>query len=172
MALSWYVIHAYSGYENKVQEALEERVSSLGLQDKITQILIPTENVAEYKGGKKKIVTRKRYPGYVYVQMEMDKTTWHVVKNIPKVTGFIGGNKPVAIHDSEVQKLIESDKRLVEPKVEFVERDPVEVVEGPFHGFNGVVTHVDHERKRVKVNVSIFGRETPVEFEYTQIQKI
>ena len=135
-------------------------------------MLIPTENVAEYKGGKKKIVTRKRYPGYVYLQMEMDKSTWHIVKNIPKVTGFIGGNKPVAIPDYEVQKLIESDKQLVEPKVDFQVDAPVEVVEGPFHGFNGVVTAVDHERKRIKVNVSIFGRETPVEFEYTQIQKI
>lgn len=172
MALAWYVVHTYSGYENKVKEALEERVNSLVLHDEVTQILIPTENVAEYKGGKKKIVTRKRYPGYIYVQMEMNKTTWHVVKNIPKVTGFIGGTKPVPIPDSEVQKLIESDNRLVEAKVIFAVGDRVDVVEGPFHGFNGVVTEVNSERRRIKVNVSIFGRETPVEFEYTQIQKI
>lgn len=172
MSLQWYVVHTYSGYENKVKEALEERIQSLSLHDSISRILIPTENVAEYKGGKKRIVTRKRYPGYIYVQMEMNKTTWHVVKNVPKVTAFIGGNKPVAIPDSEVQKLIETDNQVIEPKVTFVVSDRVEVVEGPFHGFNGVVTDVDSERKRIRVNVSIFGRETPVDFEHTQIVKI
>lgn len=176
MAKSWYVVHAYSGYEKQVMRSLIEQVALKGLQDKFGDILVPTEEVVEMRDGKKRKSERKFYPGYVLVQMEMDDEAWHLVKSTPRVLGFIGGTaeKPVPISDREAQTIlqrIETGAEKPRPKTLFESGEIVRVIDGPFADFNGVVEEVDYDKSRVKVAVLIFGRSTPVELEFGQVEK-
>lgn len=175
MALRWYVVHTYSGYESKVKLALDEKVASLGLGDKITDVLIPSESVVELVKGEKKTSERKFFPGYVLVRMELDDQTWHVVKSTPKVTGFIGSRtEPAVIPDTEVdqikQQMAEGQEK-PKPKYSFEKGDSVRVVDGPFINFNGTVEEVKPEKGKLRVLVSIFGRPTPVELDFIQVTK-
>ncbi|MDY6823598.1 MAG: transcription termination/antitermination protein NusG [Thermodesulfobacteriota bacterium] len=176
MSLKWYVVHVYSGFENKVQKSLEERITASGCSDKFGKIVVPTEQVVELVKGKKKQTSRKFYPGYILVQMELDNETWHVVTNTAKVTGFLGGkNKPAPISDDEAEKIlerIEAGKLKPQPKYSFEVGDDVRVTEGPFATFNGIVENVNHEKGKLRVLVSIFGRSTPVELDFMQVAKI
>jgi len=172
----WYIIHAYSGFEDKVKAALEESVKQLKLEDKISEVLVPTEKVVELVKGQRKTSSRKFYPGYVLVRMELNDTTWHLVKNTPKVTGFLGGNStPTPIPPEEVDKVI---AQMVEgitkpkPKFHFEEGDEVKVVEGPFSNFIGRVDEVKEDKAKLRVLISIFGRATPVELEFVQVEKV
>ena len=176
MAKSWYVVHAYSGYEKQVMRSLNEQVALKDLQDKFGDILVPTEEVVEMRDGKKRKSERKFYPGYVLVQMEMDDEAWHLVKSTPRVLGFIGGTaeKPVPISDREAQTIlqrIETGAEKPRPKTLFEAGEVVRVIDGPFADFNGVVEEVDYDKSRVKVAVLIFGRSTPVELEFGQVEK-
>ncbi len=176
MAKRWYVVHAYSGYEKQVMRAILEQVALKELENKFGDVLVPTEEVVEMRDGKKRKSERKFYPGYVLVQMEMDDETWHLVKSTPRVLGFIGGTaeKPAAITEKEAQAILEKVEQGAEkprPKTLFEPGEVVRVVEGPFADFNGVVEEVDYEKSRVKVAVLIFGRSTPVELEFTQVEK-
>lgn len=175
MALRWYVVHTYSGYENKVKLALQEKVRAMGLEGRITDVLIPSEAVVELVKGEKKTSNRKFFPGYVLVQMELDDTTWHVVKNTPKVTGFIGSRtEPAVIPEDEVEKIkkqMEEGKEKPKPKYSFEKGDSVRVVDGPFINFNGVVEEVKPDKGKLRVLVSIFGRPTPVELDFIQVTK-
>jgi len=176
MSKRWYVVHAYSGFEKSVQRALAERVARSGLQDKFGQILVPVEEVVEMKGGQKSISERKFFPGYVLVEMEMDDATWHLVKSTPKVTGFVGGtaNRPTPISEKEVEKIMHQMQEGVEkprPKVLFEVGEMVRVKEGPFTDFNGNVEDVNYEKNKLRVSVTIFGRATPVELEFAQVEK-
>ncbi|GAA5173110.1 transcription termination/antitermination protein NusG [Viridibacterium curvum] len=173
----WYVVHAYSGFEKSVLRALTERVARSGLQDKFGQILVPVEEVIEMKGGQKSVSERKFFPGYVLVEMEMDDETWHLVKSTPKVTGFVGGtaNKPSPISVKEVEAIMQQMQEGVEkprPKVLFEVGEFVRVKEGPFTDFNGSVESVNYEKSRLHVSVTIFGRATPVELEFGQVEKV
>ncbi|HKK06742.1 MAG TPA: transcription termination/antitermination protein NusG [Gammaproteobacteria bacterium] len=176
MALRWYVVHAYSGYENQVKRSLIERVRRAGMEDQFGDILVPTEEVVEMREGQKRRSDRKFFPGYVLVQMEMNDETWHLVKDVPRVMGFIGGtsDRPAPISDKEAQAILD---RVVEgaekprPKVLFEPGEVVRITEGPFNDFNGVVEEVDYEKSRLRVAVSIFGRSTPVELEFGQVEK-
>jgi transcriptional antiterminator NusG len=176
MAMKWYGVHTYSGYENKVKLNLEERIKSLEAEEFFGEILIPSETVIELKKGERKTSTRKFFPGYILVQMELNNETWHIVKNIPKVTGFVGGGtRPAAIPDEEVAKITSRIAEGVDkpkPKVEFEVGETVRVVEGPFVNFTGVVEDVKPEKAKLKVMVSIFGRVSPVELEFIQVEKI
>ncbi|MDY6904181.1 MAG: transcription termination/antitermination protein NusG [Thermodesulfobacteriota bacterium] len=176
MSLKWYVVHVYSGFENKVQKSLEERIAASGCADKFGQIVVPTEQVVELVKGKKKQTSRKFYPGYILVQMLLDNETWHVVVNTAKVTGFLGGkSKPAPISDEEAEKIlerIEAGKLKPQPKYSFEVGDEVRVTEGPFATFNGVVENVNHEKGKLRVLVSIFGRSTPVELDFMQVAKL
>ena len=172
----WYVVHAYSGMEKSVMRALTERVIRADMQDKFGRILVPTEEVVEIKNGHKAITERRLYPGYVLVEMEMTDETWHLVKNTNKVTGFVGGkaNKPTPISQREVEKILAQMQEGVEkprPKVLFEVGEMVRVKEGPFTDFNGNVEEVNYEKSRIRVAVTIFGRSTPVELEFGQIEK-
>jgi len=172
----WYVVHAYSGFEAKVKASLEEHIALAGMQDKFGEIMIPTEEVIEIRGGAKRRSERKFFPGYVLVEMEMTDETWHMVKNVPKVMGFIGGtkDKPAPISEKEAMAIIGAVKEGVEkpkPKVLYQPGEVVRVTEGPFNDFNGVVEEVDYDRNRLKVAVLIFGRSTPVELEFGQVEK-
>ncbi|MDL0433773.1 transcription termination/antitermination protein NusG [Marinobacter sp. TBZ242] len=176
MAKRWYVVHAYSGFEKQVMRTLKERVSLDGMEEKFGEILVPTEEVVEMRDGKKRKSERKFYPGYVLVQMEMDDATWHLVKNTPKVLGFIGGtkDKPAPITEKEAEAIlrrVESGADKPKPKTLFEPGEIVRVTEGPFADFNGVVEEVDYDKSRVKVAVLIFGRSTPVELEFGQVEK-
>jgi len=175
MAKQWYVVHTYSGYEQKAKLALEERVRSLGLQDKFEEILVPSEEVVEIKKGIKRKTSRKFFPGYILVKMDLDNDTWHVVKNTPKVTGFVGNStRPPVVTDAEVDKLTRRIKEgAMKPKlkVEFEKSESVRVTSGPFATFNGVVEEVNPAKGRLKVLVSIFGRSTPIELDYSQVEK-
>ena len=174
MAMKYYVVTTYSGYEKKVQTALEDRIKTDGLEERFGQILVPTETVQEVVRGKKRLGERKFFPGYVFVQMELDDLTWHLVKNIPKVTNFVGNQKPVPVPDHEIERIVRQvEDGAAKPKqiIRFVEGDNVKVVDGAFKGFNGVVELVKPEKQKVVVLVSIFGRATPVELEYTQVEK-
>jgi len=175
MGMKWYGVHTYSGYENKVKANLEERIRSLGAEELFGDILIPSETVVELRKGERKTSQRKFFPGYILVQMELNNETWHIVKDTPKVTGFVGGvNNPPAIPDEEVNKIT---SRMVEgverpkPKVEFEVGETVRVVDGPFLNFTGVVEDVKPDKGKLKVMVSIFGRTTPVELEFIQVEK-
>ncbi|GAB4060008.1 transcription termination/antitermination protein NusG [Uliginosibacterium sediminicola] len=173
----WYVVHAYSGFEKSVQRALTERVARSGLQDKFGQILVPVEEVVEMKGGQKSVSERKFFPGYVLVEMDMDDESWHLVKSTPKVTGFVGGTgtKPTPISEKEVEKIMHQMQEGVEkprPKVLFEVGEYVRVKEGPFTDFNGNVESVNYEKSRLHVSVTIFGRATPVELEFGQVEKV
>jgi transcriptional antiterminator NusG len=172
----WYVIHTQTGHEDRVKATLESRAQQHNLSDKIVQVLIPTEKVSEIKAGKKKISTRKFFPGYVLVEMEMNDDTWYLVKNTPGVSGFIGsGKKPLPLRDTEVSGIIkqaEEKKEKPTPKVVFEKGESVRVKEGPFVNFNGTIEEVNPNKGKLKVLVAIFGRTTPVELEYWQVEKI
>ena len=176
MAKQWYVDHAYSNFEGKVKASLEEHVRLAGMEDMFGQILIPTEEVVEIRDGVKRRSERKFFPGYVLVEMEMNDETWHLVKDVPKVMGFIGGTKshPAPITEKEAMSIINAVAEGVEkpkPKVLYQPGEVVRVTDGPFNDFNGVVEEVDYDRNRLKVAVLIFGRSTPVELEFGQVEK-
>jgi transcription termination/antitermination protein NusG len=176
MSLQWYVVHAYSGFENQVKKSLEDRVKRFSLEEKFGQILVPTEEVVEMRDGQKRKSDRKFFPGYVLVQMEMADDSWHLVKDCPKVMGFIGGtsDKPTPITEKEAQNIlnrIQEGAEKPKPKVLFEVGEVVRVIDGPFTDFNGVVEEVNYEKSRLRVAVSIFGRSTPVELEFGQVSK-
>ena len=176
MAKSWYVVHTYSQFEKSVQRALTERIQREGMQDKFGQILVPVEEVVELKYGQKSISERKFFPGYVLVEMEMTDETWHLVKSTPKVTGFLGGSamKPTPISEKEVQRIMQQMQAGVEkprPKVLFEVGEAVRVKEGPFTDFNGMVEDVNYDKSKLRVAVTIFGRSTPVELNFGQVEK-
>jgi transcriptional antiterminator NusG len=176
MALRWYVVHAYSGYEAQVKRSLEERIRRYGMEPKFGEILVPTEEVVEIREGQKRRSERKFFPGYVLVKMEMDDETWHLVKDVPKVMGFIGGSsdKPAPISDREADAILQRMQEGIEkpkPKVLFEPGEVVRVVDGPFNDFNGVVEEVNYDKSRLLVAVQIFGRSTPVELEFHQVEK-
>ena len=176
MAKHWYVVHTYSQFEKSVQRALTERIQREGMQDKFGQILVPVEEVVELKSGQKSITERKFFPGYVLVEMEMTDDTWHLVKNTPKVTGFLGGSamKPTPISEKEVQNIMQQMQAGVEkprPKVLFEVGELVRVKEGPFTDFNGSVEDVNYDKNKIRVAVTIFGRSTPVELDFGQVEK-
>lgn len=174
--MRWYVVHAYSGYEKKVAAALKERVALYEMEDRFGDILVPTEEVVEIKGGQKRKSERKFFPGYVLVQMDLDDNTWHLVKETPRVMGFIGGkaDEPAPITDKEAEAIlqrVQDSEDKPRPKTIFEAGEVVRVIDGPFNDFNGVVEEVNYEKSRVRVSVSIFGRSTPVELEFTQVEK-
>ena len=176
MTKRWYVVHAYSGFEKSVQRALLERISRAGMQEFFGQILVPVEEVVEMKSGQKSISERKFFPGYVLVEMDMNDESWHLVKSTPKVTGFIGGTatKPTPISEKEVAKIMQQIQEGVEkprPKVLFETGEMVRIKEGPFTDFNGNVEEVNYEKSRMRVAVTIFGRSTPVELQFDQVEK-
>ena len=176
MAQRWYVIHVYSGFEKKVASSIREQAEQKGLAERFEEVLVPTEEVVEVKRGAKVSSERKFFPGYVLVKMDLSDETWHLVKNTPKVTGFLGGKgRPVAITDSEAQRIMRQVQEGIErpkPSITFEVGEQVRVSDGPFTSFNGVVEEVDEEKARIKVAVSIFGRATPVELEYSQVEKL
>ena len=175
MGKQWYIIHTYSGFEKKVKESLESRVAALGLQEKFGRMMIPTENVVEVRGGKKVVSSRMIYPGYVLVEMDMDDYTWHVVRNTLRVTGFVGsGQTPTPLSEEEVDNILHraatsADKP--KPKLTFERNEQVRIVDGPFANFTGVVEEVNADRSTLKVSVTIFGRSTPVELDFGQVEK-
>ena len=176
MSKRWYVVHAYSGFEKSVQRALVERIARDGMEDFFGQILVPVEEVVERRNGQKSISERKFFPGYVLVEMEMNDDTWHLIKSTPKVTGFVGGtaNKPTPISEKEVDKIMQQMKDGVDkprPKVLFEVGEMVRVKEGPFTDFNGSVEDVNYEKSKIRVSVTIFGRATPVELDFGQVEK-
>ena len=174
--MRWYVIHVYSGFERKVAESIREQVRQKGMEDRFEEILVPTEEVVEVRRGRKVQAERKFFPGYVLVKMEMSDETWHLVRNTPKVTGFLGGRgRPSPISDAEAQRILRQVQEGIErpkPSITFDIGEQVRVSDGPFTSFNGYVEEVDEERARLKVAVSIFGRSTPVELEYAQVEKL
>lgn len=176
MTKRWYVVHAYSGFEKQVKRSLEDRIRRAGMEDKFGEVLVPTEEVVEMKGGQKRRSDRKFFPGYVLVEMEMTDETWHLVKDVPKVMGFIGGtaDRPAPISKKEADAILNRVKEGVDkprPKVLFEPGEMVRVVDGPFNDFNGVVEGVDYDKSRLKVAVLIFGRSTPVDLEFHQVEK-
>jgi len=173
----WYVVHAYSGMEKAVERNLRERIERAGVQDKFGRILVPTEEVVELKNGKKAVTERRFFPGYVLVEMVMDDESWHLVKHTSKVTGFVGGakNRPAPISEAEVMKIVNQMQEGVEkprPKVEWTVGEVVRVKEGPFTDFNGSVEEVNYDKSKVRVSVTIFGRATPVELDFAQVEKV
>lgn len=176
MAMRWYVVHAYSGFENQVKRSLEERVTRFGMEESFGEILVPTEEVVEMKEGQKRKSERKFFPGYVLVQMDMTDESWHLVKDCPRVLGFIGGtsDRPAPITDKEAEQILNRIQEGVEkprPKTLFEPGELVRITDGPFTDFNGTVEEVDYEKSRLRVEVSIFGRTTPVELDFHQIEK-
>ena len=175
MGKQWYIIHTYSGFEKKVKESLEGRVAAFGLGERIGRVMIPTEDVVEVRGGKKVVSTRMFYPGYVLVEMEMDDDTWHVVRSTPRVTGFVGsGQTPSPLSEAEVDSIINrvtTSADRPKPKVTFERNEQVRIVDGPFATFTGVVEEVNADRSTLKVSVTIFGRSTPVELDFAQVEK-
>ena len=174
----WYAIHTYSGYENKVKIHLEARIAAMGVKDKIFHVIVPTEEEIEIKGGQRRTVTRKVYPGYVLVDMVMDENTWHVVRNTPNVTGFVGGTstEPVPLQESELRYILKSstvdgEEAKPKPKVNFTVGQSVKVINGPFAEFLGTVSEIHPDRNKVIVLVSFFGRETPVQLDFLQVEK-
>lgn len=177
MSHKWYVVHTFSGYENRVKQTLEETAKKHGVTDRISEILVPMENVVEIsKGGERRTSARKFYPGYILIHMELDDLTWHIVKETPKVTGFLGGrNTPIPITDDEAEKVrrqMEEGTKKPKPKFHFEEGDEVKVIEGPFTNFTGVVEEVNDDKGKLRVLISIFGRSTPVELEFVQVNKL
>ncbi|MHB8534497.1 MAG: transcription termination/antitermination protein NusG [Sulfuricaulis sp.] len=176
MTMRWYVVHTYSGFEKLVARSLKEHIRNAGMEDKFGEILVPTEEVVEMKSGQKRTSERKFFPGYVLVKMEMDDESWHLVKDVPKVSGFIGGSgtKPTPITDKEADAILRQVQEGVEkprPKFSFMAGELVRVIDGPFQDFNGTVEDVNYEKNKLKVSVSIFGRQTPVELEFSQVEK-
>lgn len=177
MSMQWYVVHAYSGFEKTVQKALVDRIEREGMKQYFGQILVPVEEVVDIKNGKRMVSERKFFPGYVLVEMELSDETWHLVKSTPRVTGFLGGvgNRPSPLPPREVDailKRMQGDGEKPRPKVEFQTGESVRVIQGPFADFNGVVEEVNYERNKLKVFVQIFGRETSVELDFVQVEKI
>ena len=176
MALKWYIVHVYSGFENKVKAALEERIAACLHPDKFGEVLVPTEEIVELVKGKRKTSSRKFYPGYILVRMQLDDETWHIVNDTAKVTGFLGGReKPTPISDAEADQILNrmaAGKLKPQPKYFFESGDEIRVIDGPFTNFNGTVEEVNHEKGKIKVLVSIFGRATPVELDFVQVQKM
>ena len=177
MALRWYIVHAYSNFEHKVKSSLEERIDMMNLGDKFGEILVPTEEVVEMKGGSKRSSERKFFPGYVLVQMEMNDETWHFVKEVPKVLGFVGGSSdnPAPISDAEAQHILQSVEEGADkprPKILFEPGEVVRVIDGPFKDFSGVVEKVNYEKNRLQVSVQILGRSTPVELDFFQLEMV
>jgi transcriptional antiterminator NusG len=174
-ARKWYIVHTYSGFEERVKETLKQRAEALGMGDKFGEIRIPTETIVELRGGKKRETQRKFFPGYILVEMEMSDESWHVVKNTPKVTGFVGtGRNPTPLTQEEVDQIVEqvvTAKEKPKPKYVFEKGEMVKIVDGPFNNFTGVVDDVNLDRGTLKVMVTIFGRQTPVELEFLQVQK-
>ena len=176
MAMRWYVVHAYSGFEQHVKRSLEERIQLAGKQDMFGEIMVPTEEVVEMRDGQKRKSDRKFFPGYVLVKMEMNDETWHLVKDVPRVMGFIGGtsDKPAPISEKEADAILNRVQEGAEkprPKVLFEPGEVVRIIDGPFNDFNGVVEVVDYDKSRLRVEVSIFGRSTPVDLDFSQIEK-
>ncbi|WP_006786959.1 transcription termination/antitermination protein NusG [Thiorhodospira sibirica] len=177
MALRWYVVQAYSGFENHVKRSMMERIKRFNMEDKFGDILVPTEEVVEMRDGQKRKSERKFFPGYVLVQMEMSEEAWHLVRDVPKVLGFIGGSadRPAPISDREANNILQRMQDGIEkprPKVLFEPGEVVRVTDGPFNDFNGVVEEVNYEKNRLLVAVQIFGRSTPVELEFHQVEKV
>ncbi len=175
--LRWYVVHAYSGMEKAVERNLRERIDRSGMQAKFGRILVPTEEVVELKNGKKSVTERRFFPGYVLVEMLMDDESWHLVKHTSKVTGFVGGarNRPAPISEAEVMKIVNQMQEGIDkprPKVQWVVGELVRVKDGPFTDFNGAVEEVNYEKSKVRVSVTIFGRATPVELDFAQVEKV
>jgi len=172
----WYIVHTYSGFEERVKETLRQRADALGFGEKIGEIRIPMETIVELKGGKKRETQRKFFPGYILVEMEMSEETWHVVKNTPKVTGFVGtGKVPTPLSEEEVNQILEqvvTAKEKPKPRYVFEKGEPVKIVEGPFSNFTGTVEEVNLDRSTLKVMVTIFGRHTPVELDFLGVQKL
>jgi len=173
MEKNWYVVHTYSGFEEKVKLTIEEKVEKQDLKEKISRILIPTERVIELKGGKKKESDKKFYPGYILVEMDMDDATWHLIRSTPRVTGFVGGSTPIALSEEEVEVILQQIERGPVPQVktQFQKGESVRIIDGPFTNFIGSVEDVDIDHGRLNVMVSIFGRQTPVELNFFQVEK-
>ncbi len=175
MAVKWYVLHVYSGFEKKVKQSIEEQAKQAGMEDKIVQVLVPSEDVVEVRRGAKVHSERKFFPGYVLIQMDMVDQAWHLIQNTPKVSGFLGSkDRPTPIREAEAQRIMNQVQEGVDrpkPSIVYEIGDDVRVIDGPFASFNGSVEDVDEERARLKVAVSIFGRSTPVELEYAQVEK-
>ena len=176
MAKKWYIVHVYSGFENKVKIALEERIASSPHPEKFGEVVVPTEQIVELVKGKRKTSSRKFYPGYIMIKLDLDDETWHIVNDTQKVTGFLGGkNKPTPIDDEEAEKILNRMKEGAEkpqPKYYFEEGDEIRVIDGPFTNFNGTVDEVNPEKGKIRVLVSIFGRSTPVELDFVQVTKL
>lgn len=180
MSKRWYVIQAYSGFEKNVQKTLKERIAREGMEDFFGEILVPVEEVIDIKNGKRTVAERKFFPGYVLIEMEMSDSSWHLVKSTPRINGFVGGtaNRPLPISQREVDNIMaqvsggEGGERKPKPRIEFEIGQEVRVTDGPFADFNGTVEFVDYERNRLRVTVQIFGRETPVELEFGQVEKL
>jgi len=174
--IKWYIVHTYSGFENNVKKNLEERIKILGQEKYFGRILVPTEQVVELRGGKKKTSSRKFYPGYILVQMALNEETWHTVRNTAKVTGFVGGEvKPAPISDEEAEVIIHQMEEGVshpKPKYRFEEGDEVRVIDGPFSNFQGVVEEMKPDKEKLRVLITIFGRPTPVELDFIQVNKV
>jgi transcriptional antiterminator NusG len=175
VALKWYIVHVYSGFENKVKATLEERIASAPHPDKFGEVLVPTEEIVELVKGKRKTSSRKFYPGYILVKMQLDDETWHIVNSTAKVTGFLGGRKkPTPLSDAEAEQILNrmaAGKLKPQPKYYFESGDEIRVIDGPFTNFTGTVEEVNQEKGKIKVLVSIFGRATPVELDFVQVQK-
>ncbi|MFW6123845.1 MAG: transcription termination/antitermination protein NusG [Acidobacteriota bacterium] len=176
MSKNWYVVHTYSGFEKFVAESIRQRAAEHKIEDQIGEIIIPTEGVVEIKDGKKVVSTKRSYPGYILIEMEMSDENWVVIRNTPKVTGFVGsGKKPSPLSKEEVSQIVEHMESTTEkpkPKHTFEKGEAVRIIDGPFYNFNGIVEEVNHERDTLKVMVTIFGRSTPVELEFLQVEKI
>ncbi len=173
MEKQWYVVHTYSGFEEKVKLSIEDNVQRRGLSEKVSQILIPTEKVVELKAGRKKESTKKFYPGYILIKMELDDETWHLVSSTPRVTGFVGGEKPTPIQQEEIDVIVQQIEKgpTTQVKAQFDRGDTVRIIDGAFTNFNGFVDEIDEVHNKLRVMVTIFGRQTPVELNFLQVEK-
>jgi len=176
MAKNWYIVHTYSGFEKFVRDSIKERAAEMNVQDQIGEIIIPTEDVVEIRGGKKVVTTKRAYPGYILVEMDLTDENWLIIRETPKVTGFVGsGKKPSPLAKDEVNQIVkhmETTSEKPKPKHSFEKGEAVRIIDGPFFNFNGLVEDVNHEKNTLKVLVTIFGRSTPVELEFLQVEKI